>query len=176
MRATTFRPEQVHPSAYIARGAVVVGDVTLREGASVWFNAVLRGDTERLVIGPRCNIQDGALLHADPGFPCELGEEVSVGHLAIVHGAKIERRVIVGMHATVMNGAVIGANSIIGAGALVKEGMHVPAGSLVVGMPGRIVRSTTEIDHGLIELTAAHYAQAAVEYARTDSETLADGS
>lgn len=171
MRSTRYRPELVHPTAYIARGAIVVGDVTLEEESSVWFNAVVRADTEIVHIGPRCNIQDGALLHSDPGFPCRLGAEVSVGHLAIVHGATIEDGSLVGMHATVLNGAIVGANSIIGAGALVKEGMNVPPNSLVVGVPGRVVRQTNEMDINLNKLTALHYVEAAKQYAETDLQS-----
>ena len=149
----------------------MTGDVTLDEGASVWFNAVVRGDIERVHIGPNCNIQDGAVLHADPGFPCTLGTGVSVGHLALVHGATVENRVLIGMHATVLNGAVIGEGTIIGAGALVKEGAVIPPNSLVVGMPGRVVRQTTERDLAIIDLTALHYVEAGQEYAKSDRET-----
>ena len=160
MHSLKFRPELVHPTVYIARGAIVTGDVTLEEQSSVWFNAVVRGDVERVHIGFQCNIQDGAVLHADPGFPCTLGKGVSVGHLALVHGATIENRVLIGMHATVLNGAVIGEGSIVAAGALVKEGTVIPPNSLVVGMPLRIARQTTERDISLIDLTALHYAEA----------------
>jgi carbonic anhydrase/acetyltransferase-like protein (isoleucine patch superfamily) len=164
MLSIRFRPELVADDVFIATGAVVTGDVTLAPGSSVWFNAVLRADTEKVTIGARSNIQDGAILHSDPGFPCVIGEEVSVGHAAIVHGATIEPRVIVGMHATVLNGAVVGENSIIGAGSLVKEGMQVPPNSLVVGVPGRVVRATNEADHAMIALTALHYVESAAEY------------
>jgi carbonic anhydrase/acetyltransferase-like protein (isoleucine patch superfamily) len=167
MLSTRFRPDLVASDVFIARGAVVTGDVTLEAGSSVWFNAVLRGDTEKVTVGNRSNIQDGAILHADPGFPCAIGQEVSVGHAAIVHGAIIKDRVIVGMHATVLNGAVIGENSIIGAGSLVKEGMQVPPYSLVVGVPGRVVRATNDADQAMIELTALHYVESAIEYRRT---------
>jgi carbonic anhydrase/acetyltransferase-like protein (isoleucine patch superfamily) len=164
MLSTRFRPELIADDVFLARGAVVTGDVTIGAGSSVWFNAVIRGDTEPVTIGAKSNIQDGAILHADPGFPCRIGDEVSVGHAAIVHGATIEARVIVGMHATVLNGAVVGENSIIGAGTLVKEGMNVPPGSLVVGVPGRVIRPTTEIDLQMIALTAHHYVESAVAY------------
>lgn len=170
MHSTRFRPELVDPSVYVARGAVVTGDVTIEADSSVWFNAVIRGDIERVHIGSKCNIQDGAVLHADPGFPCTLGTGVSVGHLAIVHGATVENRVLIGMHATVLNGAVIGEGSIIGAGALVKEGSMIPPNSLVVGMPARVVRQTTERDIAMIDLTSLHYVEAAQEYSKSDSE------
>jgi carbonic anhydrase/acetyltransferase-like protein (isoleucine patch superfamily) len=134
----------VDQSAFIAAGAVVVGNVTIGERSSVWFNAVLRGDTEALVIGKRTNIQDGCILHADPGYPCAIGNGVTVGHGAIVHGAIIEDDVLVGMRAVVMNGARIGRGSIVATGAVVTEGTQVPPGSLVLGMPAKVVRQVTD--------------------------------
>src|SRR5258708_2677926 len=131
-----FRSELVHASVFIAPGARVMGDVTLEEDASVWFNAVLRGDTETVRVGRRTNVQDLCMLHADPGFPCIVGEGVTVGHGAIVHGARIGDNVVVGMHSVVMNGATIGADSIVAVGAVVTEGTEVPPGSLVMGVPG----------------------------------------
>jgi carbonic anhydrase/acetyltransferase-like protein (isoleucine patch superfamily) len=154
-----FRPEQVHPSVFIAPGAVVVGDVTIGEGSSVWFNAVLRGDTEPIRLGRRVNIQEFCMLHADPGFPCAVGDGVTVGHGAVVHGATVGDNVTIGMHAVVMNGAVIGPDSIVAVGAVVTEGTIVPPGSLVMGLPGKVKRSTTpeEIEHN--RLAAAHYVE-----------------
>src|SRR5580693_4230045 len=114
-RNTTFRPEQIHPTVFLAPGSVVVGDVTIGEQSSVWFQAVIRGDTEAIRIGRRSNVQDGAVLHADPGFPCSLGDGVTVGHRAIVHGATVADNVTIGMGAIVLNGAKIGADSIVGA-------------------------------------------------------------
>ncbi len=152
-----FRPELVHPSAFIAPGAVVVGEVVLAERASVWFNAVLRGDTAAITVGAGSNVQDGAVLHADPGFPCTLGENVTVGHLAIVHGATVQSNAMIGMRSIVMNGAVIGAHSLVGAGAVVTEGTIVPAGSLVLGMPGKVVRALKPEEMERIAQAAAHY-------------------
>lgn len=140
MYHTTFRPHQVHPGAWIAPGAVVVGDVTLHEGASVWFMAVLRGDTEALTVGPGSNIQDGAVLHADPGFPLLLGAGVTVGHRAVVHGARVGDNTLVGMGAILLNGAQVGADCIIGAGALLTGGQQFPPGMLILGSPARVVR------------------------------------
>lgn len=159
MTRTKFRPEQVHPSAFLAANAVIVGDVTLGEDCSVWFGAVLRGDTEAIRVGSRTNIQDGCVLHADPGFPCTIGDGVTVGHLAIVHGATVGDNVTIGMHATVMNGAVVGSNSIVGVGAVVTEGTIVPEGSLVIGLPGKVRRALTaeEIEHN--RHAAEHYVQ-----------------
>lgn len=165
-----FRPEQVHPSAYIARGAVVVGDVTLEEESSVWFNAVLRGDCAPIRVGPRSNIQDGCILHADPGFPCTLGTGVTVGHGAVVHGAKVEDNVVVGMKAVVQNGAKVGANSIIGVGAVVTEGVEIPPGSLVLGVPGKWKRELAPQEIEMNRLAAEHYVENAKAYAAADGE------
>jgi len=130
----------VHPTAFIAPGAYVVGAVEVGEGASIWFGAVVRGDLERVVVGPGANVQDGAVLHADPGFPCLLGPEVTVGHRAVVHGAVVEEGALVGMGAVVLNGARIGKNAVVGAGAVVPPGMEVPEGRLALGVPARVVR------------------------------------
>ncbi len=167
---TQFRPEQVHPTVYIAPGAVVVGDVTLAAESSVWFQAVLRGDSDRIVVGERSNIQDGAVLHADQGFPCVIGTGVTVGHRAIVHGATVGDNTTIGMGATVLNGAVIGENSIVGAAALVTEGTAVPPGSLILGVPGKVKRALTpeEIAHN--QLSAAHYVSNAKRFAQSSPD------
>ena len=141
----------IHPLAFVC------GDVVLGAGASVWPFAVVRGDNERIAIGAGSNVQDGAILHADPGLPCTLGARVSVGHRAVVHGATIEDEVLVGMGALVLNGAVIGAGSIVGAGAVVREGMVVPPGSLLVGVPARLVRAVDEAERERIRRTARAY-------------------
>jgi carbonic anhydrase/acetyltransferase-like protein (isoleucine patch superfamily) len=165
----TFRPELVHPTVFLARGAVVLGDVTIGEESSVWFQAVIRGDVEVIRVGRRTNIQDGAILHADPGFPCTVGDDVTVGHGAIVHGATLGNRVLIGMRAVVMNGAEIGDESVIGVGAVVTEGTKVPAGSVVLGLPGKIVRQVTPDDIARIRHAAKHYVAAARQYlAATD--------
>lgn len=161
---TRFRSELVHASVYIAPGATVVGDVTLAEDASVWFGAVLRGDTDRITVGARSNIQDGAVLHADHGFPCTIGAGVTVGHRAIVHGATVGDNTTVGMGAIVLNGAIIGENSIIGAAALVTEGSVFPPGSLVVGIPGKVKRPLTEAEIERNRRSAAHYVENAREF------------
>jgi carbonic anhydrase/acetyltransferase-like protein (isoleucine patch superfamily) len=160
------RPEQIDPSAYIAEGAVVLGDVTLEAESSVWFNAVLRGDCAPIRVGARTNVQDGCVLHADYGFPCTIGEGVTIGHGAIVHGATLEENVLVGMNAVVQNGAVVGANSIVGVGAIVKQGMQVPPGSLVIGVPGKVRRQTSEQEVQVSQLAAAHYVENARAYAQ----------
>lgn len=133
----------VHPTAWIVPSATVIGDVTLEEESSVWYGAVLRGDINRIVIGPRSNVQDNAVVHLDTGFPTIVGELVTVGHSAIVHACEIDNEVLVGMGAIVLDGAEVGARSIIGANALVTLGMKIPPGSLVLGSPGKIRRQLT---------------------------------
>jgi carbonic anhydrase/acetyltransferase-like protein (isoleucine patch superfamily) len=127
-------------SAYIHPHATVVGDVVLGERTSVWPAAVIRGDTERITVGDESNVQDGAVLHADAGYPCAIGKRVTIGHRAIVHGATVEDECLVGMGAIVLNGAVIGRGSLIGAGAVVVEDMRVPPGSVVLGVPAKVVK------------------------------------
>lgn len=158
--ATRFRPDQVDPSVFIAPNATVLGDVTIDADASVWFQAVIRGDTEAIRVGRETNIQDGSVLHADPGFPCTLGERVTVGHGAIVHGATVEDDCLVGMRAVVMNGARIGAGSIVGVGAVVTEGTQIAPGSLVLGVPGRVVRTLQPSDRERIAHASQHYVTA----------------
>lgn len=128
----------VHPTAFLAPGAYLVGQVEVGEGASVWFGAILRGDLEKVVVGPGSNVQDGAVLHADPGFPCVLEARVTVGHRAVVHGAWVGEGALVGMGAVVLNGARIGRGAVVGAGAVVPPGMEVPDGHLALGVPARV--------------------------------------
>lgn len=137
-----MRPN-IEKAAYIAENATISGDVTLGEGSSVWFNAVMRAEVASITVGSLSNVQDHVMLHADYDCPVVIGDRVSIGHSAIVHGATIGDRAIVGMGAIVMNGAVVGEGSIIAAGALVKEGMVVPPYSLVAGVPG-VVKKTFE--------------------------------
>ena len=151
------RVPEVDPTAWIADTARVVGAVTLGAQVSVWYSAVLRGDGDSIRVGERTNLQDGAVLHADPGFPLVVGAGVSVGHAAVLHGCTVEDDVLVGMGAVVMNGAVIGGGSMIGAGALVSPGTVVPPGSLVVGTPGKVRRETTPDERTLIGLNATVY-------------------
>lgn len=160
-----FRRELVAADVYLAAGARIVGDVTIGEQSSVWFNAVLRGDAEAIRIGRRTNIQDNCVLHADPGFPCTLGDGVTVGHGAVVHGATVGDNVVVGMHAVVMNGAQVGENSIIAVGAVVTEGTAIPPGSLVMGMPGKVKRPLAPEEIERNRASAAHYVQNAKRFA-----------
>ncbi len=135
---------EVAPSAFVAPGAFVIGRVTLGEESSVWYGAVLRGDTEPITIGVRTNIQDSCVLHADPGYPAVVGDDCVVGHRAVVHGCEVGDGCLVGMGATIMNGARIGEGSIVAAGALVPEGKEFPPRSLIVGVPAKRVREVTE--------------------------------
>jgi carbonic anhydrase/acetyltransferase-like protein (isoleucine patch superfamily) len=137
------RPPSLHPTAWIAPNATIIGDVTLEEESSVWYGAVLRGDINRIVIGPRSNVQDGSVVHLADDFPTLVGELVTVGHKAILHACTVADEVLIGMGAIVLDGAEIGARSIIGAGALVTGRMKIPPGSLVLGSPAKIVRTLT---------------------------------
>lgn len=136
----------VAQAAFVAENATLVGDVSMGEGSSAWFGAVIRGDMAPIVIGERSNVQDNAVLHVDADCPLNIGNGVTVGHGAILHGATIEDDVLIGMHATVLNGAVVGEGSLVAAGALVKEHAVIPPRSLVVGVPGKVVRTLDE-DH-----------------------------
>ncbi|MER3480460.1 MAG: gamma carbonic anhydrase family protein [Meiothermus sp.] len=129
---------QIHPSAFIAPSATIVGQAEIGENASVWFGAVVRSDTERVVIGRGSNVQDGAILHADPGNPCILGPNVTVGHRAVVHGATVAEGALIGIGAIVLNRAKIGKNAVIGAGAVVPPEMEIPDGMLAIGIPARV--------------------------------------
>jgi carbonic anhydrase/acetyltransferase-like protein (isoleucine patch superfamily) len=142
---------------WIAPGASVIGSVTLENNASVWFNAVVRGDNEQITIGENSQVQDGAVLHADPGFPCTLGKNVSIGHLAMVHGCTVGDGTLVGIKSVILNGAVIGKNCLIGANALVGEGKVIPDGSLVIGSPGKVARKLTDEEIARINATAGNY-------------------
>ncbi|MER5338801.1 gamma carbonic anhydrase family protein [Streptomyces mirabilis] len=157
---------QVDPEAFTAPTSVVIGDVTLHAGASVWYGAVLRADFGPIVIGADSNIQDNCTLHVDPGFPITVGERVSVGHNAVLHGATVEDDCLIGMGATVLNGAVIGAGSLVAAQALVPQGMQVPPGSLVAGVPAKVKRPLTEEERQGLTLNGTFY----VDLAKTHKE------
>jgi gamma-carbonic anhydrase len=152
---------RIHPSAFVVPNATVIGDVTLEEESSVWYGAVLRGDINRIVVGPRSNVQDGVVIHLSDDFAAIVGELVTIGHNAIVHACTIEDEVLVGMGATILDGSEIGARSIIGANALVTTGTIIPAGSLVVGSPARVVRALDEAEQGTIKKWALKYIESA---------------
>lgn len=156
------RPD-IHPTVYIADGAMVIGDVAIGEESSVWFNSVVRGDVNRIRIGRRTNVQDNCTLHVTAQNPLIIGDEVTFGHGANVHGCTIEDLALVGIGSIVLDGAVIGRGSVVGAGAVVAPGTVVPPGSLVLGVPARVVRTLPESALQGNRFTAAHY----VEYART---------
>lgn len=151
------RVPQVAAGAWVAPGATLVGAVTIGEGASIWYGAVLRADNEPITIGARSNVQDNCAFHVDKDMPVVVGEGVSVGHGAIIHGATVEDHVLVGMGAVVMNGAVVGTESLIAAGALVAEGMVVPPRSLVAGVPGKVRRELTDDEVAHIHANAGIY-------------------
>ncbi len=154
----------VDPSAFIADNATVLGDVTIGERSSVWFGAVVRGDTEAVRIGQRTNIQDLCVLHADPGFPCEIGDDVTIGHSAVVHGATIEDGALIGIRAVVLNGAKVCEGALVGAGAIVTEGAVIPAGHLAVGVPAKVVRELSAEQIERMKHGAKHYASAIDAY------------
>ncbi|WP_447644704.1 gamma carbonic anhydrase family protein [Nocardioides zeae] len=149
----------VDPSAWIAPGAVLVGDVSVGPEASVWYTAVLRGDGDSITVGPRSNVQDGCVLHADPGFPLRVGAGVSVGHRAVLHGCTVDDDVLVGMGAIVMNGARVGSGTIIGAGAVVSAGVEVPPRSLVLGVPAKVRREVTDAELAEVLANATTYVE-----------------
>jgi carbonic anhydrase/acetyltransferase-like protein (isoleucine patch superfamily) len=151
-----------------AGNATITGDVAIGAQVGIWFGAVVRADKDRIVIGDRSNIQDNCVVHTSKGFPVLIGSDVSVGHGAILHGCRIGNRVLVGMGAIVLNGAVIGDGSVIGAGAVVKEGMDVPERSVVVGVPGKVVKPASDEQQQNILKNAASYVELAGEYARHD--------
>lgn len=148
---------KIADSAWVAPNATVVGDVTLGEEGSIWFNCVIRGDLAPVKIGKQSNVQDGCILHVGAQYPCTLGDRVSLGHGAIVHGATIEDDCLIGMRATVLNGAVVGKGSIVGAGAVVPENMVIPPGSLVLGVPAKVIKPLTSTQAAGIAATATSY-------------------
>jgi carbonic anhydrase/acetyltransferase-like protein (isoleucine patch superfamily) len=158
----------ISDSAYIAKNATVIGDVTLGDQSSVWFGAVVRGDCLPIRIGDRSNIQDLSVLHVDYTNALTIGNDVTVGHRALLHGCTIEDNVLVGMGAVIMNGAHVGEGSIIGAGALITEGMKVQPRSLVIGMPAKVKREITDEQHRMIVESAKHYAEGIAIYRKSD--------
>jgi carbonic anhydrase/acetyltransferase-like protein (isoleucine patch superfamily) len=152
---------KVDQEAFVAPMSVVLGEVTLHPGASVWYGAVLRAECGPIVIGADSNVQDNCTLHVDPGFPVTVGERVSIGHNAVVHGATVEDDCLVGMGATILNGAVIGAGSLVAAQALVPQGMRVPPGSLVAGVPAKVKRELTPEEREGISLNGTLYVELA---------------
>jgi carbonic anhydrase/acetyltransferase-like protein (isoleucine patch superfamily) len=154
-----FGAPAIHDEAFVAPTAVVVGAVTMGPRSSIWYGAVARADAEVIEIGEGSNVQDGSTLHSDPGFPLVVGRGVTVGHRVVLHGARVDDDVLVGMGSVVMNGAHIGSGSIVAAGAVVTQGTQVPPGSLVAGVPAKVIRQTGEDDLTHIRLNALSYTE-----------------
>lgn len=144
---------------WVADSAVVVGNVLLKQNANVWFNAVIRGDNELITIGEGSNVQDGSVLHSDPGYPLTIGSHVTVGHKVMLHGCEIGEGSLIGINAVVLNGAKIGKNCIVGANALITEGKEIPDNSMVMGSPGKVVRTLTDEQAAGIRMGAKHYVE-----------------
>lgn len=144
---------------WVAPNASVIGRVTLKKNASIWFGAVLRGDNDLIVVGENSNVQDHAVLHTDPGYPLEIGTDVTIGHRAMIHGAVVGDGSLIGIGAILLNGARIGRSCIIGAGALVTEGKEIPDGSLAIGAPARVVRQVTDAERQMLAASARHYVE-----------------
>jgi carbonic anhydrase/acetyltransferase-like protein (isoleucine patch superfamily) len=159
-------PPNIHPSAFIHPRAVVLGDVTLGARVSVWPTAVIRGDSDAIMIGDDSNVQDGTIVHVDDGVPTTIGKRVGIGHRAIVHGATIEDDCLIAMGAVLLNHVHVGTGSIVGAGAVCREGMLIPPNSLVLGVPGRVTRSTTDDDRDRIRRTVQSYVDLQERYRR----------
>ncbi len=154
----------IHPSAFIASTAAVMGDVALGAESSVWYGAVLRGDMAPIVIGAQSNIQDGTIVHVDEGVPCTVGMRVGVGHRVILHGCTVQDDCLIGMGSVILNNVVVGRGSVVAAGAVIPEGVVIPPGSLVMGVPGRIVRPVDEKLTERIGFTWQHYVKQAAAH------------
>jgi len=155
---------KIHPSAFVAPGADVIGRVRLAKQSSIWFGCVLRGDVNRIEIGEATNIQDGSILHVDDDHPCLIADHVHVGHHANLHGCVVERGAMIGIGAIVLSGARVGAGAIVGAGSVVLEGTKIPPRMLAVGVPARVVRPVTARDLGYIKRWVAKYVRLAKAY------------
>jgi Carbonic anhydrases/acetyltransferases, isoleucine patch superfamily len=157
------QPRGIDQAAFIAANATLIGDVQLAEAVSIWYGAILRGDLSPIVIGRRSNIQDGAILHGDPGQPTLIGEEVTIGHRAVIHSAHIEGGCLIGIGAVLLSGVTIGAGSMVGAGAVVTR--SVPPRSLAAGIPAKVIRTLTEEEVKQLRLHAQHYVDLALQHA-----------
>lgn len=152
---------------FVAENASVIGDVTLGGKSSVWFGAVIRGDEDSIAVGEGTSVQDNAVLHCDEGHPVIIGNNVTIGHGAVVHGCRVHDNALIGMGAVVLNGAVIGENAVVGAGAVVKENMEVPAGAVAVGIPAKVVKVAEDYNRSMNALNAAVYVELGAEYRKT---------
>ena len=152
---------------WAASNASIIGNVTLEKNTSIWFNTTLRGDVENILIGEGSNVQDGSVLHTDPGYPLKVGKDVTIGHLAMLHGCTIGDNSLIGIGAVILNGAKIGKNCIIGAKALISENKEIPDNSLVIGAPGKIVRQVRDDEVKLISDNAIHYQKNWKKYSKS---------
>ena len=155
---------EVHPDAWVASNATIIGKVKLEKNSSIWFNAVLRGDIELITIGENSNIQDGSVLHTDPGYPLTVGKGVTVGHMVMLHGCQISDHSLIGIGSIILNNAKIGKNCIIGANTLITENKIIPDNSLVVGSPGRVLRKVTDDEIKSILENGKHYVDGSKKY------------
>ena len=157
-------PELVGDGHFVAESATVIGNVRLLKNASVWFNSVLRGDNEPIEVGEGSNVQDSCVLHADPGFPLRIGENVTVGHMVMLHGCTIGPNSLIGIGSTILNGATIGKNCLVGAHSLITEGKSFPDGSLIIGSPARVLRELTDEEIAGMRKSAEHYVENAARH------------
>ena len=157
----------IHESAFVANEATIIGQAVMQEGSSIWPGAVIRADNEPIVVGKNSNVQEGAVLHVDPGSPLTLAEGVTVGHQAMLHGCTVGEGSLIGIQAVVLNGAVIGKNCLVGAGAVVTEGKEFPDGSLILGAPAKVVRTLSPEQIEGLRQTALTYSERAQEYKQT---------
>ena len=155
---------EISADSWVAPNAIIIGKVKLEKNSSIWFNAVLRGDIEKIVIGENSNIQDGSVLHTDPGYPLTVGKGVTVGHMVMLHGCEISDDTLVGIGSTILNKAKIGKNCIIGANTLVTENKTIPDSSLVLGSPGKVIRKVTDDEIKVIRENAKHYVKNSKRY------------
>jgi carbonic anhydrase/acetyltransferase-like protein (isoleucine patch superfamily) len=150
---------EIDPSAYISESATITGKVTIGTDASIWPNATIRGDNERITIGTRSNVQEGCVLHTDPGYPLTIAEDVTIGHQAMLHGCTIASGALIGIQAVILNNAKIGRNCLVGAGALITEGKEFPDNSLIIGSPAKAVRTLTDEDIARMHANTANYVE-----------------
>tara|TARA_Y100000996_G_C22550255_1_gene653439 strand:+ start:20 stop:523 length:504 start_codon:yes stop_codon:yes gene_type:complete len=155
---------EVHPEAWVAPNATIIGKVKLEKNSSIWFNAVLRGDIELITVGENSNIQDGSVLHTDPGYPLTIGKGVTIGHMVMLHGCQISNDTLIGIGSIILNNAKIGKNCIIGANTLVTENKVIPDNSLVVGSPGKVLRKVTDEEIKSILENGKHYVDGSKKY------------
>ncbi len=166
MMNVQHRAELIDETAFLADPSTVIGDVKIGRQSSVWYGAVIRGDCEAVSIGDRTNVQDLCVIHADPGLPCRIGDDVTIGHAAVVHGATVGDGALIGIRAVVLNGAVVGPGALVAAGAVVTEGTEIPAGHLAVGVPAKVVKELSPEQKERVAQSSLHYVTAAQQYAQ----------